>query len=74
MNTTLALLGSFGLPEILVILLILVLIFGARKLPELGRGIGEGIKNFRTSMRAEDDSSSTENGDAAKPNDRRISS
>ncbi len=74
MNTTLALLGPFGLPEILVILLILVLIFGARKLPELGRGIGEGIKNFRSSMRTEDDSSTNENGDAAKPSDRRISS
>ena len=34
-----------------VLLLILVLIFGARKLPELGRGLGEGIKNFRGAMK-----------------------
>lgn len=36
-----------GMPEILVILFIVVLIFGASRLPELGRGIGKGIKNFK---------------------------
>jgi sec-independent protein translocase protein TatA len=36
-----------GIPELLVILAILVLIFGASRLPELGRGIGRGIKNFK---------------------------
>ncbi|RMG44869.1 MAG: twin-arginine translocase TatA/TatE family subunit [Acidobacteria bacterium] len=38
-------------PELLVLLILLVLIFGARKLPEIGRGLGEGIKNFRASMK-----------------------
>lgn len=50
MNMPLAFIQNFGMTEILLILFILVLIFGARKLPELGRGIGEGIKNFRSSM------------------------
>ena len=36
-----------GLPELLIILAIVILIFGANKLPELGRGIGKGIKNFK---------------------------
>mgnify|MGYP006266453097 FL=1 len=43
-------LGSIGLPELLVILLIVIVIFGARRLPELGKSLGEGIRNFRKSM------------------------
>jgi sec-independent protein translocase protein TatA len=39
--------GKIGLPELMIILAIVVLIFGANKLPELGRGIGKGIKNFK---------------------------
>ena len=46
--------GSIGIPELLVILLIVIIIFGAGKLPQLGRGIGEGIRNFRESMRGDD--------------------
>ncbi|HSB36244.1 MAG TPA: twin-arginine translocase TatA/TatE family subunit [Thermoanaerobaculia bacterium] len=42
---------NIGLPELLVILVIVVLIFGAGKLPQLGKGLGEGIKNFKDSMR-----------------------
>ena len=36
-----------GVPELLVILAIVILIFGASRLPELGKGIGKGIKNFK---------------------------
>jgi sec-independent protein translocase protein TatA len=39
-----------GLPEILVILAIVILIFGANRLPELGRGVGKGIRNFKESI------------------------
>jgi len=42
---------NIGLPELLVILVIVVLIFGAGKLPQLGKGFGEGIKNFKDAMR-----------------------
>ncbi len=51
----LALLGPIGLPEMLIILAIIVLIFGASRLPEIGRGIGQGIKNFKASTRDDQD-------------------
>jgi sec-independent protein translocase protein TatA len=54
-------LGSLGLPELLVILVIVIVIFGAGKLPQLGKGFGEGIKNFRESMK-----SGAESSDPAK--------
>ena len=46
-----ALFGPLGLPEMLIILAIVILIFGANRLPELGKGIGSGIKNFKSSMK-----------------------
>jgi sec-independent protein translocase protein TatA len=39
--------GSFGMPEIILIVLALVLLFGAKKIPELMRGLGSGIKEFK---------------------------
>ena len=45
-------LGSLGLPELLVIFLIVLVIFGAGKIPQVGRGIGEGIKNFMDAMKS----------------------
>jgi sec-independent protein translocase protein TatA len=47
--------GTLGLPEMLLILLIIVIIFGARRLPELGKSLGEGIKNFKKSVTKEED-------------------
>ena len=46
-----ALIGPLGLPEMLIILAIVILIFGANRLPELGKGIGAGIRNFKSSMK-----------------------
>ena len=46
-----ALFGPLGLPEMLIILAIVILIFGANRLPELGKGIGAGIKNFKDGMK-----------------------
>jgi len=39
--------GRLGLPELLIILAIVIIIFGANRLPEIGRGIGSAIRNFR---------------------------
>ena len=44
---------GLGLPEMLLVLVIVVLIFGAGRLPELGRGVGEGIKHLKRSVRDE---------------------
>jgi sec-independent protein translocase protein TatA len=44
--------GSLGLPELLIILAIVILIFGVNKLPRLGKGLGEGIKNFKDSVKS----------------------
>ncbi len=53
--------GKIGPTEWLIILAILLLLFGAAKLPAIGRGLGEGIRNFRKSLRsgAEDDEESS---------------
>lgn len=48
--------GRIGLPELLIILVIVVLIFGANRLPELGRGIGKGIRNFKEGMKDDEKS------------------
>jgi sec-independent protein translocase protein TatA len=42
-----------GLPELLIILVIVVVIFGANRLPELGRSLGRGIRNFKDATREE---------------------
>ncbi len=44
-----------GLPELLIILVIVVLLFGAGRLPQIGAGIGEGIRNFKKAMKKEDE-------------------
>ena len=45
---------SIGLPELLVILVVAVLLFGGKKIPELAKGLGEGIKNFKSALKSED--------------------
>ena len=49
--------GSIGIHEIVLLLLLLALVFGARKLPELGKGLGEGIRNFKKSVKDDVESS-----------------
>ena len=41
---------GLGVPELLLILVIVIVIFGAGKLPQLGKGLGEGISNFREGL------------------------
>ncbi len=46
--------GKIGLPELLVLLAIVFFLFGAKRLPEIGKGIGEGIKNFKGAMKRDE--------------------
>ena len=46
---------QFGTTEILIILVILLVLFGAKKLPELGKGLGKGIKEFRSGVKSVND-------------------
>jgi sec-independent protein translocase protein TatA len=48
--------GRIGIPELLIILAIIILIFGASRLPEIGRGIGKGIRNFKDATKNENES------------------
>jgi sec-independent protein translocase protein TatA len=50
--------GKLGLPEILLILAVALLIFGPSKLADLGKGLGEGIKNFKSAVKDGEDSGS----------------
>ena len=54
-------LRSIGLPELLIILVIAVVLFGGKKIPELAKGLGEGIRNFKDSLK----------GDATTPDDKK---
>ncbi|MDY7034359.1 MAG: twin-arginine translocase TatA/TatE family subunit [Thermodesulfobacteriota bacterium] len=46
---------GIGMPELIIILVIILVIFGAGKLPEIGTGIGKGIRNFRKSSSGKDE-------------------
>jgi sec-independent protein translocase protein TatA len=43
--------GGIGMPELLVILVIVLIIFGANKLPQIGEGLGKGIQNFKKNFK-----------------------
>jgi len=43
---------GLGMPELVIILVIILIIFGAGKLPQIGRGLGQGIKNFKESTKS----------------------
>jgi len=62
--------GTLGITEILLILCIVVLLFGARRIPEVARGLGEGIRSFRSAMKGDDAETGAKPGEASKNSDR----
>jgi len=46
---------NLGVPELLILALIVLVLFGAKRIPEMGKGIGEGIKNFKKSIKNDDE-------------------
>ncbi len=53
MTTLFFILGQIGTPEILLIVAVVLLLFGGKKIPELMRGIGKGVKEFKDGMKGE---------------------
>ncbi len=51
LNTLFLFLGGMGMGEIMIILLIVILLFGAKKIPELAKGLGKGIRDFKEASR-----------------------
>ncbi len=47
--------GGIGMPELLVILVIVLIIFGANKLPQIGEGLGKGIQNFKKNIQKKEE-------------------
>ena len=52
--------AGLGLPEILIIVVVILLIFGARRLPEIGTSMGKGIRTFKTALMGEEEKQEAE--------------
>ena len=55
--------GHIGLPEIIIVVIVLLLIFGAKRLPEIGRAFGKAIKEFKKAGKEEDASDESKEGE-----------
>lgn len=60
--------GPIGMQELLIVLVIALVIFGGKKIPELGRGLGDGIRQFKTSLKGgdEEEQPATKDEEASK--------
>jgi sec-independent protein translocase protein TatA len=58
---------GLGVPELVVILLIILVIFGAGRLPELGSGLGKAIRGFKKSLSDNDEGKESKKGESSKP-------
>lgn len=58
---------NFGVPELLIVLAIVLLLFGYSRLPQLGKGLGQGIRNFRYGLKGSDDEPSEPKKESVEP-------
>ena len=61
--------GPLGIPELLIILFVIMLIFGAKRLPEIGASLGKGIRSFKGSVTGEDDDKPSAGSETASKSD-----
>ena len=61
--------GPLGIPELAIIVVIILLIFGARRLPEIGTSMGKGIRTFKTALMGEDEKEEAEKQGTASNKD-----
>ncbi len=62
--------GPLGIPEIAIIVVVILLIFGARRLPEIGTSMGKGIRTFKTALMGEDDKEDSKKAATGNKDDR----
>ena len=60
-----------GAPQIILIVIVILLLFGGRKIPELMRGLGSGIKEFKDASKEDDDTDNKNPGDKKIPEDKK---
>lgn len=60
---------GIGMPELIIILVIILIIFGAGKLPEIGGAVGKGIKNFKKSFQDQEEVNDTKDTEKIEEND-----
>lgn len=71
MNSLYIILGILGMQEIIIILVLVLLLFGGRKIPELMRGLGRGVREFKGGMQGDDDPEQKKNNqDDGEKNDK----
>ena len=58
---------TLGFPELIVIFLIIMVLFGASRLPQMGRGLGEGIRNFKKGIRGDETPEQIEGKQESRP-------
>lgn len=66
MSTTICFIGGIGFQEILLIALVVLLFFGGKKIPELMKGLGKGVKSFKDGMNSIDKDPDTDGKDNSK--------